>query len=84
MKKINKKNIKNLYYKIKNNIWIFPTTLMLLPTKVFAEGSISTAEVNQATENIKNAVIKLAMPIRRNISIYKHYNNCNKNNSKCK
>ena len=39
-------------------------TLMMIQTKVFAaEGSINTAEVNQATENIKNAVIKLAMPI---------------------
>ena len=70
MKKINKKDLKNIYYKIKNKIWILPTTLMLLPSKVFAtSGSISTAEVNQATENIKNAVIKLAMPIRRNFSI---------------
>lgn len=64
MKKIKKENLKRIYYKIKNKIWILPTTLMLLPTKVFAaEGSISTAEVNQATENIKNAIIKLAMPI---------------------
>lgn len=64
MKKIKKENLKRMYYKIKNKIWILPTTLMLLPAKVFAaQGSISTAEVNQATENIKNAVIKLAMPI---------------------
>ena len=42
---------------------------MLLPTKVFAEGSISTAEVTQATENVKNAIIKLAMPIRWDFSI---------------
>ncbi len=64
MKKIKKEKLQKLYYKIKNKIWILPTTLMLLPAKVFAaQGSISTAEVNQATENIKNAVIKLAMPI---------------------
>lgn len=64
MKKIKKEDLKRMYYKIKNRIWILPTTLMLLPAKVFAaQGSISTAEVNQATENIKNAVIKLAMPI---------------------
>jgi hypothetical protein len=64
MKKINKENLKKVYYKVKNKVWLIPTTLMLLPAKVFAtEGSISTAEVNQATENIKNAVIKLAMPI---------------------
>ena len=59
-----KENIKKLFYKIKNKIWVIPMTLMMIQTKVFAaEGSINTAEVNQATENIKNAVIKLAMPI---------------------
>lgn len=64
MKKIKKKDLKNIYYKIRNKVWLLPTTLMLMPTKIFAaDGSISTAEVNQATENIKNAVIKLAMPI---------------------
>ena len=63
MKKSIKKNFKKVYYKIKNKIWIIPTTIMMMQTKVFAEGSISTAEVTQATENIKNAVIKLAMPI---------------------
>lgn len=64
MKKIKKEKLKRIYYKMKNKIWILSTTLMLLPAKVFAaQGSISTAEVNQATENIKNAVIKLAMPI---------------------
>ena len=63
MKKNKKENLKRLYYKTKNKIWMLPTTLMLLQDKVFANGSISTAEVDQATENIKNAVIKLAMPI---------------------
>ena len=59
MKNINKENINKIYYKVKNKLWVLPTTLLLLPSKVFAtEGSISTAEVNQATENIKNAVIK--------------------------
>lgn len=58
-----KEKFKNLYYKLINKIWMIPTAIMLLNTKVFATGSISTAEVNQATENIKNAVIKLAMPI---------------------
>ena len=54
MKKISKEKLKNLFYKIKNKLWAIPITLLLL---------------NQATENIKNAVIKLAMPIRRNFSI---------------
>ena len=64
MKKNIKENLKKVYYKLKNKIWVLPTTLMLMPTKVFGtDGSISTAEVNQATENVKNAIIKLAMPI---------------------
>ncbi len=64
MKKINKENMKKIYYKAKNKLWVLPMTLLLMPARVFAtSGSISTAEVNQATENIKNAVIKLAMPI---------------------
>lgn len=63
-----KENVRKVFYKLKNKIWVIPTTLMMMQTKVFASGSISTAEVNQATENIKNAVIKLAMPIRWNLS----------------
>ena len=85
MKNINKENINKIYYKVKNKLWVLPTTLLLLPSKVFAtEGSMSTAEVNQATENIKNDVIKLAMPIRRNFSICKYCNHCFKNDSKFK
>ena len=57
------RNIKKVLYKIKSKIWIVPTMLMLMPGEVFANGSISTAEVTQATENVKNAIIKLAMPI---------------------
>ena len=59
-----KENIKKLMYKIKNKIWIVPPILMMLPSKIFpVDASINTAEINQATENIKNAVVKLAMPI---------------------
>lgn len=54
--------LKEQFSKIKNKLWVIPTTLMMMNTRVFA-GSISTAEVTQATENVKNAVIKLAMPI---------------------
>ena len=70
-----KSKIKSGINKLKNKIWTIPISLMMMQTKVFAtqdsvaEGSISIAEVKQATENIKNAVIKLAMPIRRNLSI---------------
>lgn len=70
---MNKKNIIDKIKKIRNKIGILYPTLAIIQTKVLAaEGSISTAEVNQATENIKNAVIKLAMPIRRNFSICKY------------
>ncbi|MCI9247024.1 MAG: hypothetical protein HFJ30_07975 [Clostridia bacterium] len=64
-----KENVRKVFYKLKNKIWMIPATAMMLQTKVLASSSISTAEVNQATENIKNAVIKLAMPIRWNFSI---------------
>ena len=64
-----KENVRKVFYKLKNKIWMIPATAMMLQTKVLASSSISTAEVNQATENIKNAVIKLAMPLRWNFSI---------------
>lgn len=52
------------FKKIKNKLYLASTMMLLLPTNVFAtSGSINTAEVTQATENIKNAIIKLAMPI---------------------
>lgn len=58
-----KKN--KIFNKLKNKIWTIPTIYMIFQSKVYAaSGSIGTAEVTQATENIKNAVIKLAMPIR--------------------
>ena len=67
MESKNKEKAMRIYYKLKNRIWTIPLTLSLLPSKAFAadknQGSISTAEITQATENIKNAVIKLAMPI---------------------
>lgn len=61
---MDKERIKNVFTKVKNKIYMIPTILVLMQSRVYASsGSISTAEVDQATENIKNAVIKLAMPI---------------------
>lgn len=68
MKKKEKVSIIN---RLRNILLMGSTSLLLLPTQVFAfterqkasSGSIDTAEVETATENIKNAVIKLAMPI---------------------
>ena len=76
-KKNLRQKVKEDFNKLKNKIWIVPTTLIMMQSKVFAaQGSIGTAEVNQATENVKNAIIKLAMPIRRYFSICKYCNNC--------
>ena len=85
MKKIKRKKLDRLYIKIKNVMYMLPILLLMLQNKVFAtSSSISTAEVSQATENIKNSVIKLAMPIRWNISICQHCSYCTQNDSKLK
>ena len=76
-KKNLRQKVEEDFNKLKNKIWIVPTTLMMMQSKVFAaQGSIGTAEVNQATENVKNAIIKLAMPIRRNIGVCEYCYNC--------
>ena len=61
MKKNIKEQLKKIHYKVRNKIWLISITLLLHTQVYAAEGSISTAEVNQATENIKNAVIKLRL-----------------------
>lgn len=69
--------------KLKDKIWVIPVSFFAtsLGNQCFAQGSISTAEVTTATENVKNAIIKLAMPIRWNISFYKYCNYLIKNDS---
>lgn len=89
MKKINLKEFKiktkRILYKLKQKFWIVPVALITTSSfsRCFAS-SISTAEVSQATENVKNAIIKLAMPIRWNFSIYKYCYYFIKNDCKCK
>ena len=56
-------NIVKRIEKIKYTLFTTPIFLTLMKAKVYAATSISTTEVNTATDNIKNAVIKLAMPI---------------------
>lgn len=65
MKSIKLKNNKltEKIKKVRVTIASTPLFLLLMKARVYAESSISTAEVNTATENIKQAVIKLAMPI---------------------
>lgn len=88
MKKINLKKcrlkLKRFLSKLKQKIWILPVALIATSSfgRCFAS-SISTAEVSQATENVKNAIIKLAMPIRRNFSIYKYSYYFIKNDCEC-
>lgn len=77
-----KKRLKNQFNRIKNRVWVIPTALVMMSTKVFAKGSINTAEVNQATDNVINAVTKLAIPIRNNDSFCKYCYNINENDSK--
>lgn len=51
------------FNKIKWAIYSTPLFINLFNAKVYAESSISTTEVKTATDNIKNAVVKLAIPI---------------------
>ena len=51
------------FNKIKWAIYSTPLFINLFNAKVYAESSISTTEVKSATDNIKNAVVKLAIPI---------------------
>lgn len=51
------------FNKIKWAIYSMPLFINLFNAKVYAESSISTTEVKTATDNIKNAVVKLAIPI---------------------
>ena len=63
--KVKEKGTKILgkFNKIKWAIYSTPLFINLFNAKVYAESSISTTEVKTATDNIKNAVVKLAIPI---------------------
>lgn len=63
MKEKNLTKVLNKFKKIKMIIMSTPVFLALMKAKVYATSSISTAEIQTATENIKTAVVKLAMPI---------------------
>lgn len=67
MKKSNlnekKTNLLKKFEKVKLTILTTLIFLTLMKARVYAASSISTAEVLTATENIKSAVVKLAMPI---------------------
>ncbi len=56
------KKISQKYNKIKWSILATPFFLNILNARVYA-ATINTAEIETATENVKQAVVKLAMPI---------------------
>ena len=62
MKRENK-NIKNKLKKIKLTSLITGISIMLMNIRCYAT-TIGLQEVETATQNVKNAVIKLAMPVR--------------------
>ena len=65
IKKLNEKKTK-IFEKINKLKWTLystPIFIAFFNAKVYAESSISTKEIKVATDNIKNAVVKLAIPI---------------------
>ena len=61
--KIENKNIKSKLKKMKITSLITTASIMLMNLRCYAT-TIGTQEVETATQNVKNAVIKLAMPVR--------------------
>lgn len=57
--------ISNIKNKISLATLTTPILIGLMRLKVYAAATIGTQEVETATDNIKNAVIKVAMPIRK-------------------
>lgn len=58
-----KKNKNQKFRKLNMSLITTQIMLLLMRVKVYATGTIGTQEVETATNNIKDAVIRLAMPI---------------------
>ena len=63
MKKFKEHKFLKAISKLQWTIYTTPVFISLLNVKVYAESSISITEVKTATDNIKDAVVKLAIPI---------------------
>ena len=48
---------------------VTPASVMLMNIKTYAATTIGTKEVETATQNVKDAVIKLEMPVRFCINV---------------
>ena len=58
------KNKKSKLNKLKLTSLVTTASVMLMNLKTYAATTIGTQEVETATQNVKDAVIKLAMPVR--------------------
>lgn len=63
------KNKKSKLNKLKLTSLVIPASVMLMNIKTYAATTIGTQEVETATQNVKDAVIKLAMPVRFCINV---------------
>ena len=64
-----KTNLKKIKDKLKLTSLVSTASVMFLNLKTYAASTIGTQEVETATQKIKNAVVKLAMPIRFCINV---------------
>lgn len=69
--------LKALKNKLKLSTLTVPLMVMLMNIKTYAASTIGTQEVETATQNIRDAVIKLAMPVRKCTNVCKHCYYCN-------
>lgn len=63
------KNKKSKLNKLKLTSLATTVSVMLMNIKTYAVTTIGTQEVETATQNVKDAVIKLAMPVRFCINV---------------
>lgn len=63
------KNKKSKLNKLKLTSLVTQVSVMLMNIKTYAATTIGTQEVETATQNVKDAVIKLAMPVRFCINV---------------
>lgn len=63
------KNKKSKLNKLKLTSLATTASVMLMNIKTYAATTIGTQEVETATQNVKDAVIKLAMPVRFCINV---------------
>lgn len=71
-----KLNLSKIKSKITLATLTTPALISLMKIKTYVAATIGTHEVETATDNIKNAVIKVAMPVRKCAYVCKYCINC--------